>query len=62
VLVRENASGAIEIRYRDRLMPSKEIAAPVEAHAGRGAAAAVQRPASARSAERGPSLAPRHTK
>ena len=30
VLVRENASGAIEIRYRDRLMPWTEIAAPVK--------------------------------
>lgn len=31
VLVRENASGAIEIRYRERLMPWTEIAAPVKA-------------------------------
>jgi hypothetical protein len=30
VLVRENASGAIEIRYRDRLMQWTEIAAPVK--------------------------------
>jgi hypothetical protein len=30
VLVRENASGAIEIRYRDRLMPWREIAAPLK--------------------------------
>lgn len=30
VLVRENASGAIEIRYRERLMPWTEIAAPVK--------------------------------
>ena len=30
VLVRENACGAIEIRYRDRLMPWTEIAAPVK--------------------------------
>jgi transposase len=30
VLVRENASGAIEIRYRDRLMRWAEIAAPVK--------------------------------
>ena len=30
VLVRENASGAIEIRYRDRLMPWTEIAAPMK--------------------------------
>jgi hypothetical protein len=30
VLVRENASGAIEIRYRDRLMRWREIAAPVK--------------------------------
>jgi transposase len=30
VLVRENASGAIEIRYRDRLMRWQEIAAPVK--------------------------------
>jgi transposase len=30
VLVRENASGAIEIRYRDHLMPWTEIAAPVK--------------------------------
>ena len=30
VLVRENASGAIEIRYRDRLMSWKEIAAPIK--------------------------------
>ena len=30
VLVCENASGAIEIRYRDRLMPWTEIAAPVK--------------------------------
>ena len=60
VLVRENASGAIEIRYRERLMQWTEIAAPVEAHAGSEAAAAVHRPASARSAERGPSLASRH--
>jgi hypothetical protein len=30
VLVRENASGAIEIRYRDRLIPWTEIAAPVK--------------------------------
>ena len=37
-----------------------EIAAPVKPHAGRGADAAVDRPASARSAERGPSLASRH--
>jgi transposase len=31
VLVRENASGAIEIRYRERLMQWTEIAAPVKA-------------------------------
>ena len=30
VLVRENASGAIEIRYRERLMQWTEIAAPVK--------------------------------
>jgi hypothetical protein len=30
VLVRENASGAIEIRYRERLMPWTEIAAPAK--------------------------------
>ena len=30
VLVRENATGAIEIRYRDRLMQWTEIAAPVK--------------------------------
>ena len=30
MLVRENASGAIEIRYRDRLIPWTEIAAPVK--------------------------------
>src|SRR4029079_2010157 len=30
VLVRENASGAIEIRYRERLMTWTEIAAPVK--------------------------------
>jgi len=30
VLVRENASGAIEIRYRGRLMKWTEIAAPVK--------------------------------
>ncbi len=30
VLVRENASGAIEIRYRERLMKWTEIAAPVK--------------------------------
>jgi hypothetical protein len=29
VLVRENARGAIEIRYRDRLLPWTEITAPV---------------------------------
>ena len=60
VLVRENASGAIEIRYRERLMRWTEIRRAGEAHAGREAAAAVHRPASARSAERGPSLASRH--
>ena len=37
VLVRENASGAIEIRYRERLMQWTEIAAPVKpTPAGRG--------------------------
>ncbi len=30
VLVRENASGAIEIHYRERLMQWTEIAAPVK--------------------------------
>ena len=60
VLVRENASGAIEIRYRERLMQWTEITCAGEAHAGRVADPAVHRPASARSAERGPPVAPRH--
>ena len=60
VLVRENASGAIEIRYRGRLMQWTEIAAPVKPTPAAGRTPLSTAPASARSAERGPSMASRH--
>ena len=66
VLVRENASGAMEIRYRERLLPWTEIAAPTPTAARPPLSTAPHRPArpradhpwrrETRALDRGPAL------
>ncbi len=60
VLVREAVTAAIEIRYRGRLMQWTEIAAPLKPIPAATRPPLSMAPPSARSAERGPSLASRH--